>query len=85
MFASNSRILIILTPNFNVKEQTMKFALKSLLVASLALTSTMALSHNHESSLSHAIKASERSAKNSARDEYRHPEQTLAFLALNRQ
>lgn len=63
----------------------MKFALKSLLVASLALTSTMALSHNHESSLSHAIKASERSAKNSARDEYRHPEQTLAFLALNRQ
>jgi predicted methyltransferase len=82
LFASNSRILIILTPNFNVKEQTMKFALKSLLVASLALTSTMALSHNHESSLSHAIKASERSAKNSARDEYRHPEQTLAFFGF---
>ena len=60
----------------------MKFALKSLLVASLTLTSTMALSHNHESSLSHAIHSSERSAKNSARDEYRHPEQTLAFFGF---
>ncbi len=60
----------------------MKFALKSLLVASLTLTSTMALSHNHESSLSHAIQSSERSAKNSARDEYRHPEQTLAFFGF---
>ncbi|GEB69981.1 O-methyltransferase [Pseudoalteromonas carrageenovora] len=60
----------------------MKFALKSLLVASLTLTSTMALSHNHESSLSHAVQSSERSAKNSARDEYRHPEQTLAFFGF---
>ena len=42
----------------------------------------MALSHNHESSLSHAIQSSERSAKNSARDEYRHPEQTLAFFGF---
>jgi len=82
LFAINSRILVNLTPNFYVKEQTMKFALKSLLVASLTLTSTMALSHNHESSLSHAVQSSERSAKNSARDEYRHPEQTLAFFGF---
>jgi len=82
LFAINSRILVNLTPNFYVKEQTMKFALKSLLVASLTLTSTMALSHNHESSLSHAVQSSERSAKSSARDEYRHPEQTLAFFGF---
>ena len=60
----------------------MKFALKSLLVATLTMTSTMALSHNHESSLEHALQSSERSAKNSARDEYRHPAQTLAFFGF---
>ena len=60
----------------------MKFALKSRLVATLTMTSTMALSHNHESSLEHALQSSERNAKNSARDEYRHPAQTLAFFGF---
>ena len=60
----------------------MKFALKSLLVATLTMTSTMALSHNHESSLEHALQSSERNAKNSARDEYRHLAQTLAFFGF---
>lgn len=60
----------------------MKFALNSLLIASLALTSTLAFSQNHDSSLNNAVQSSDRSAKNSARDEYRHPEQTLAFFGF---
>ena len=46
----------------------MKFAVKSLLVASLALASAQALSHSHESALTSAVQSSERDAKNSARD-----------------
>jgi predicted methyltransferase len=60
----------------------MKFVLKSLLVATLAMTSTAALSHNHGSSLEHAVQSNERSDKNSARDQYRHPVETLAFFGF---
>ena len=65
-----------------MKEQMMKFAVKSLLVASLALTSAQALSHSHESALTQAVQSSERDAKNSARDQYRHPVETLEFFGF---
>jgi predicted methyltransferase len=59
----------------------MKFALKSLLVATLAMTSTMAISHEHghDSALNNAVKSSERS---SDRDQYRHPVETLEFFGF---
>lgn len=60
----------------------MKFAVKTLLVASLALTSAQALSHGHESALTQAVQSSERDAKNSARDKYRHPVETLEFFGF---
>ncbi len=59
----------------------MKFALKSLLVATLSLSSTMALAHNHghDSALTKAVKASERSSE---RDQYRNPVETLEFFGF---
>ncbi|MBQ4832962.1 class I SAM-dependent methyltransferase [Pseudoalteromonas sp. MMG010] len=60
----------------------MKFVLKSLFVATLAMTSTMAISHNHSANVEQAVQSTERSAKNSARDEYRHPIETLSFFGL---
>ncbi len=59
----------------------MKFALKTLLVATLSLSSTMTLAHNqgHESALQQAVQSSER---NSDRDQYRHPLATLAFFGF---
>ncbi|NMR26273.1 class I SAM-dependent methyltransferase [Pseudoalteromonas sp. NEC-BIFX-2020_015] len=59
----------------------MKLALKTLLVATLTISSTMALAHNHasESALSHAVKSSERSSE---RDQYRHPVETLEFFGF---
>ncbi|KPH89739.1 hypothetical protein AN392_01620 [Pseudoalteromonas sp. P1-16-1b] len=59
----------------------MKFALKSLLVATLSLSSTMALAHNHghDSALTNAVKASERSSE---RDQYRNPVETLEFFGF---
>ena len=59
----------------------MKFALKTLLVATLTISSTMALAHNHasNSALSHAVKSSERSSE---RDQYRHPVETLEFFGF---
>lgn len=65
-----------------MKEQIMKFAVKSLLAVSLALTSAHALSHSHESALASAVQSSERAEKNSARDEYRHPIETLEFFGF---
>ena len=59
----------------------MKFALKSLLVATLTLSSSIAIAHNHghDSALNHAVKASER---NTERDQYRHPVKTLEFFGF---
>lgn len=64
-----------------MKEQTMKFALKSILVASLTLASAHALSQDLNSALTKAVSAAERS-DNSARDEYRHPVETLNFFGF---
>ncbi|WP_404341183.1 class I SAM-dependent methyltransferase [Pseudoalteromonas mariniglutinosa] len=61
----------------------MKFALKTLLVATLAMTSGQALSHNHSAtSLQSAIESSQRSDDNRARDQYRNPAKTLAFFGF---
>jgi len=59
----------------------MKFALKTLLVATLAVSATTAVAHNHghDSALTHAVKATER---NTERDQYRHPVQTLEFFGF---
>ncbi|MDN3380106.1 MULTISPECIES: class I SAM-dependent methyltransferase [unclassified Pseudoalteromonas] len=59
----------------------MKFALKTLLVATLAVSATTAVAHNHghDSALKHAVKATERNAE---RDQYRHPVQTLEFFGF---
>ncbi|WP_394192591.1 class I SAM-dependent methyltransferase [Pseudoalteromonas atlantica] len=59
----------------------MKFALKSLLVATLAVSSTMALAHNHsaDSTLQKAVESAER---NNERDQYRNPVQTLDFFGF---
>ena len=59
----------------------MKFALKSILVASLTLASAHALSQDLNSALTKAVSAAERS-DNSARDEYRHPVETLNFFGF---
>lgn len=62
----------------------MKFALKSILVATIALSSAASLAHNHsENSLvANALNDEQRAAKNSERDKFRHPAQTLAFFGL---
>lgn len=50
---------------------------------SLSLLSTTATAHTHENSaLETAVKSDFRQAKNTARDEYRHPEQTLSFFDI---
>ena len=63
----------------------MKFALKSLLVATLAVSSTMALAHNHStgSALQKAVESAERNnERNNERDQYRNPLQTLDFFGF---
>ena len=50
---------------------------------SLALISTSAAAHNHQNAkLEAAVSSDFRQAKNSARDEYRHPLQTLNFFEI---
>ncbi|WP_299806851.1 methyltransferase [uncultured Shewanella sp.] len=63
---------------------------KTMLAASVLLASTCSLSlstmvnaHNHENTaLETAVSSDFRQAKNSARDQYRHPEQTLSFFEI---
>lgn len=63
---------------------------KTMLAASILLASTCSLSlstmvnaHNHENTaLQTAVTSDFRQAKNSARDQYRHPEQTLNFFDI---
>lgn len=57
----------------------MKFALKSILITTLALTSSMAMSHNHAPELEKAVASAERSAQ---RDKYRNPVATLNFFGF---
>ena len=63
-----------------------KIVAASILLAStcsLSLLSTAANAHNHgNTALEAAVTSDFRQAKNSARDEYRHPQQTLTFFEI---
>jgi predicted methyltransferase len=73
--------------NFPAKEQTMRLNLSVLTLASLGLLSGVSL-HASESSgvdraaLEQAVAGTQRSAANRARDQYRHPVETLTFIGV---
>jgi predicted methyltransferase len=73
--------------NFPAKEQTMRLKLFVLTLASLGLLSGVSL-HASESSgvdraaLEQAVAGTQRSAANRARDQYRHPVETLTFIGV---
>jgi predicted methyltransferase len=73
--------------NFPPKEQTMRLPLFVVPLASLGLLSGVAL-HASDSStvdkaaLEQAVAGTQRSAANRARDQYRHPVETLSFIGV---
>jgi predicted methyltransferase len=65
-----------------IATQTIKKVFTASIVSAALLCSGLASAHQ-DSQLDHAISGDHRSMKNKARDEYRHPKETLEFFGFN--